>query len=225
MSAAIANPAIAEDILVISGLTKRFGGLVAVDSVDMVVPRGSIAGLIGPNGAGKTTIFNMIAGIYQPTEGQINFDGAPLVSDGSRGGRPSWLRPDQVSARGIARTFQNIRLFANMSAQDNVLIGMHSRLKSTPLGAVLRLPSVNREENEARARARELLEYVGLRGQSPVTAKNLAYGDQRRLEIARALASQPKLLLLDEPTAGMNPRETGDLMGLIRRIRDRGITV
>ena len=154
MSAATANSAIAEDILVITGLTKRFGGLVAVDSVDMFVPRGSIAGLIGPNGAGKTTIFNMIAGIYQPSEGAITFDGAPLVSDGSQGGRSSWLRPDQVTARGIARTFQNIRLFANMSALDNVLIGMHSRLKSTPLGAVLRLPSVNREGHRERRASR-----------------------------------------------------------------------
>jgi len=124
-----------------------------------------------------------------------------------------------VTARGIARTFQNIRLFANMSALDNVLIGMHSRLKSTPLGAVLRLPSVNREEGDSRARARELLDYVGLRGQGPVTAKNLAYGDQRRLEIARALASQPKLLLLDEPTAGMNPQETTQMTGFIDRLR------
>src|SRR5918997_1783417 len=226
MNAAPANSSFAEDILVISGLTKRFGGLVAVDSVDMFVPRGSIAGLIGPNGAGKTTIFNMIAGIYQPTEGEISFDGAPLITDGSHGARSSWLRPDQVTARGIARTFQNIRLFANMSALDNVLIGMHSRLKSTPLGAVLRLPSVNREENEARAKARELLDYVGLRGQGPVTAKNLAYGDQRRLEIARALASQPKLLLLDEPTAGMNPPETARLTELIGRLREeRGIGI
>jgi branched-chain amino acid transport system ATP-binding protein len=226
MSAAAVDSAFAEDILVISGLTKRFGGLVAVDSVDMFVPRGSIVGLIGPNGAGKTTIFNMIAGIYHPTEGEISFDGAPLVLDGSQGGKSSWLRPDQVTARGIARTFQNIRLFANMSALDNVLIGMHSRLKSTPLGAVLRLPAVNREESESRAKARELLDYVGLRGQGPVTAKNLAYGDQRRLEIARALASQPKLLLLDEPTAGMNPQETTQMTRFIDRLRrDLDLTI
>jgi branched-chain amino acid transport system ATP-binding protein len=226
MSAVAANSAYAEDILIISGLTKRFGGLVAVDNVDLFVPRGAIAGLIGPNGAGKTTVFNMIAGIYQPTEGQINFDGASLFSDGRQGNKASWLRPDQVTARGIARTFQNIRLFANMSALENVLIGMHSRLKSTPLGAVLRLPSVKREENEARAKARELLDYVGLRGQGPVTAKNLAYGDQRRLEIARALASQPKLLLLDEPTAGMNPQETTQLTRFIDRLRrDLDLTI
>jgi branched-chain amino acid transport system ATP-binding protein len=225
MSAAVEQSAFAEDILVITGLTKRFGGLVAVDSVDMFVPRGAIAGLIGPNGAGKTTIFNMVAGIYQPSEGVILFDGTPLASDGSDGAKANWLRPDQVTARGIARTFQNIRLFANMSALDNVLIGMHSRLKSTPLGAVLRLPSVKREESASRARARELLDYVGLRGQGPVTAKNLAYGDQRRLEIARALATEPQLLALDEPAAGMNATETGQLKLLIQQIRNDGITV
>jgi branched-chain amino acid transport system ATP-binding protein len=219
MSAVALDAAFGEDILVISGLTKRFGGLIAVDNVDVAVPRGSIAGLIGPNGAGKTTIFNMIAGIYRPTEGHISFDGETLFVEGMPGEKSRWLRPDQVTARGVARTFQNIRLFANMTALDNVLIGMHSRLKSTPLGAVLRLPSVNREERESRARARELLDYVGLRGQGPVTAKNLAYGDQRRLEIARALASEPKLLLLDEPTAGMNPQETAQMTRFIDRLR------
>src|SRR5687768_5546994 len=241
MSAVPAAPAMIEDILVISGLTKRFGGLVAVDNVDMVVPHGAIAGLIGPNGAGKTTVFNIIAGLYQPTAGRINFAGATLCSDGLHSDGAVWLRPDQVTARGIARTFQNIRLFANMTALDNVLIGMHCRLKSTPLGAVLRLPrglvpagaqvprwldAVNREESEARARARELLNYVGLGGQGPVTAKNLAYGDQRRLEIARALASQPKLLLLDEPTAGMNPQETTQMTRFIDRLRrDLDLTI
>ena len=217
--AASLEPDTVEPILVISGLTKRFGGLVAVDTVDLVVPQGAIAGLIGPNGAGKTTVFNMIAGIYQPSEGQITFNGVSLFSDGVGERKALWLRPDQVTAQGIARTFQNIRLFANMTALDNVLIGMHSRLKSTPLGAVLRLPSFNREEAEAHARARELLDYVGLKGQGPVTAKNLPYGDQRRLEIARALASQPKLLLLDEPTAGMNPQETTRMTRFIDRIR------
>jgi branched-chain amino acid transport system ATP-binding protein len=216
----------AAPLLAIRGLTKRFGGLVAVDNVDLVVPRGAIAGLIGPNGAGKTTVFNMIAGIYRPTEGHINFDGHTLFSDGLGSEKANWLRPDQVTAHGITRTFQNIRLFANMTALDNVLIGMHCRLKSSPLGAVLRLPSVTREENEARAKARDLLDYVGLRGQSPVTAKNLAYGDQRRLEIARALASEPKLLLLDEPTAGMNPQETNQLTRFINHLRhDLGLTI
>jgi branched-chain amino acid transport system ATP-binding protein len=226
MSAIATDSAIAPDILIVDGLTKRFGGLVAVDNVNLLVPRGAIAGLIGPNGAGKTTVFNMIAGIYQPTEGHIGFNGSTLFSDGRDGTKATWIRPDQVTARGIARTFQNIRLFANMSATENVLIGMHCRLKSTPLGAVLRLPSVNREENESRARARELLDYVGLRGQGPVTAKNLAYGDQRRLEIARALASQPKLLLLDEPTAGMNPQETIQMTRFIDRLRrDMDLTI
>ena len=202
-----------EPVLVARGVTKRFGGLVAVDKVDMTIPRGAIAGLIGPNGAGKTTFFNMVAGIYEPTEGEIIFDGQPI-----HGERAS-LRPDQVTARGIARTFQNIRLFANMTALENVLIGMHSRLHSTPLGAILRLPSVNKEEREARRQARELLAYVGLAGKGADTAKNLAYGDQRRLEIARALASMPKLLLLDEPTAGMNPQETAGLTRFIDRMR------
>jgi branched-chain amino acid transport system ATP-binding protein len=216
----------AGDILVIAGLTKRFGGLVAVESVDLSVPRGAIAGLIGPNGAGKTTVFNMIAGIYQPSEGRIVFDEETLFSDGLHNDRATWLRPDQVTVRGITRTFQNIRLFANMTALENVLIGMHCRLHATPLGAVLRLPSVNREEQAARARARELLDYVGLRGQAPVTAKNLAYGDQRRLEIARALASDPKLLLLDEPTAGMNPQETAQLTRFINQMRrDLDLTI
>jgi ABC-type branched-subunit amino acid transport system ATPase component len=209
----------AEPILSISGLTKRFGGLVAVDNVELEVPRGAIAGLIGPNGAGKTTVFNMVAGVYQPTEGQIEFDGQDLFSDGIRSQKSNSLRPDQVTARGISRTFQNIRLFANMSALENVLIGMHCRLKSSPFAAVLRLPSVVREEAAAHARARDLLDYVGLKGQGPVTAKNLAYGDQRRLEIARALASEPKLLLLDEPTAGMNPQETAQMTRFINRIR------
>ena len=241
MSAAVDVREPADAVLVIDSLTKRFGGLVAVDAVDMVVSHGVIAGLIGPNGAGKTTVFNIIAGIYQPSEGHISFYGETLVSDGVRGDKASWLRPDQVTARGIARTFQNIRLFANMTALDNVLIGMHCRLKATPLGAIVRLPrglvpegarvprwldAVNREESEAHARARELLDYVGLRGQGPVTAKNLAYGDQRRLEIARALASQPKLLLLDEPTAGMNPQETTQMTRFINRLRrDLDLTI
>ena len=200
-------------LLIARDVTKRFGGLVAVDGVDMAIPRGAITGLIGPNGAGKTTFFNMVAGIYEPTAGDIVFDGQPIAG-GRRG-----LRPDQVTARGIARTFQNIRLFANMTALENVLIGMHCRLTSSPIGAILRSPSVKTEERRARERARELLVYVGLAGKGPVTAKNLAYGDQRRLEIARALASDPKLLLLDEPTAGMNPQETAQLTRFIDTMR------
>ncbi len=209
-----------EPVLVARGITKRFGGLVAVDGVDMSIPRGSIAGVIGPNGAGKTTFFNMIAGIYEPTDGEILFESKPISSSKSS------LRPDQVSLRGIARTFQNIRLFANMTALENVLIGMHGRLHATPLGAILRTKSVREEERVAREKGRELLDYVGLKGKWNETAKNMAYGDQRRLEIARALASEPRLLLLDEPTAGMNPRETGQLTHFIDRIRrDLDLTI
>ncbi len=209
-----------EPALVARGITKRFGGLVAVDGVDMAIPRGAIAGVIGPNGAGKTTFFNMIAGIYEPTEGEIIFESRPIF-----GPRAS-LRPDQVTQRGIARTFQNIRLFANMTALENVLIGMHSRLKASPLSAILRTPGVREEERMARAKGRELLTYVGLKGQWDETAKNMAYGDQRRLEIARALASEPRLLLLDEPTAGMNPNETAQLTRFIDKIRrDLDLTI
>ncbi|MFN8663665.1 MAG: ABC transporter ATP-binding protein [Thermomicrobiales bacterium] len=227
MSAAAApRPTSADAILSVRDLTKRFGGLVAVDGFELTLPRGAIGSLIGPNGAGKTTVFNMVAGIYRPTAGEIQFENQSIFSDGASGSRKVWLRPDQVTSRGIARTFQNIRLFSNMTALDNVLIGMHTRLHSSPLGAVLRLPSVKREEDAAHQRARELLEYVGLRGQGPVTAKNLAYGDQRRLEIARALASEPKLLLLDEPTAGMNPNETSQMTRFIDRLRrDMDLTI
>jgi branched-chain amino acid transport system ATP-binding protein len=162
----------------------------------------------------------MVAGIYDPTEGEMVFEGERIASAGRS------LRPDQVTKRGISRTFQNIRLFANMTALENVLIGMHTRLTSSPLGAALRLASMKREEAEARQKALDLLAYVGLRGQGPVTAKNLAYGDQRRLEIARALASQPKLLLLDEPTAGMNPQETAQLTRFIDKLRrDMDLTI
>jgi branched-chain amino acid transport system ATP-binding protein len=220
------DTSMSDPLLVCANVTKRFGGLVAVDSVDLAIQRGTIQGLIGPNGAGKTTLFNIVAGIYQPTEGAVIFEGAPihgpargLLSNGS-------LRPDQVTERGIARTFQNIRLFANMSALENVLIGMHCRLTSSPLGAILRPPSVKAEERRARLKALDLLAYAGLGGKGMETAKNLAYGDQRRLEIARALASEPRLLLLDEPTAGMNPNETAQLTRFIDQMRhDLGLTI
>jgi branched-chain amino acid transport system ATP-binding protein len=207
-------------------VTKRFGGLTAVDRVDLAIRKGTIQGVIGPNGAGKTTFFNIVAGIYQPTEGSIVFEDAP-IQGGPRGFFSSGsLRPDQIAARGIARTFQNIRLFSNMTAIDNVMIGMHSRLRSGPIGAILRLPSVNREERQARARARELLAYVGLASIEDELSKNLSYGDQRRLEIARALASTPRLLLLDEPTAGMNPNETARMTRFIDQIRrDHDLTI
>jgi branched-chain amino acid transport system ATP-binding protein len=191
------------------GITKRFGGLVAVNQVDFTLPERSICSLIGPNGAGKTTFFNMIAGLYRPTSGQIVFDGRNLVR----------LNPNEITKLGIARTFQNIRLFGAMSAIDNVLVGMHCRLKANPLAAVLRTPGVVREEQQARARARELLNYVGLEEVEHEWARNLPYGDQRRLEVARALATEPRLLLLDEPTAGMNPQETLELTRLISRLR------
>ena len=197
------------DLLTASGLRKEFGGLVAVNDVDFTIPNGSIVSLIGPNGAGKTTFFNMLTGVYKPTSGAIEFAGHDVTD------KP----PHAITALGIGRTFQNIRLFAHMTALENVLIGMHCRLRSTPLGAIFRLPSVKTEERESRAKARMLLAYVGLAGKGSVTAKNLAYGDQRRLEIARALASEPRLVLLDEPTAGMNPQETAQLTRFINRMR------
>jgi len=206
-----------EIVLEARGVTKRFGGLVAVDGVDLQIARQSITSVIGPNGAGKTTFFNMIAGIYKPTSGDISFLGKPISTEANR--RRS-LRPDQVTDVGIARTFQNIRLFANVSAIDNVLVGMHTRLTVSPLGAILRTKSVRQEEYDAREKAFSLLDYVGLAEQARTTAKNLSYGDQRRLEVARALASDPKLLLLDEPTAGMNPRETESMTGFIDQIRN-----
>lgn len=193
------------------GITKRFGGLTAVSSVDFKIAKKSIVGLIGPNGAGKTTFFNMITGLYEPTEGDMIFDGH----------RVNGMKPSDVTALGIGRTFQNIRLFANISALDNVLVGQHCRLKTGLFGTLFRTPSMKREEATAKKRALELLDYVGLgRSVAEETAKNLPYGDQRRLEVARALATDPKLLLLDEPTAGMNPKETDALTALIYQVRD-----
>jgi branched-chain amino acid transport system ATP-binding protein len=204
------------DILIANGVTKRFGGLVAVDSFDFTVPEGGIVSLIGPNGAGKTTFFNCITGFYRPEEGTIFFEGAPLTQ----------LRPDQIVAMGIGRTYQNIRLFREMTALENILVGQHTRLNTGVLGAIFRLPGNRREEQKSVDRAREMLEFVGLQGKGDLFAKNLPYGDQRRLEIARALSSRPKLLLLDEPAAGMNPSETQALMDFIRQLRDElGLTI
>jgi branched-chain amino acid transport system ATP-binding protein len=206
------------------GVTKRFGGLLAVNKVDFDIPRGAIVSLIGPNGAGKTTFFNMITGFYTPTAGEIIFDGKAIASQ--RGSRVKSLAPHKVTALGIGRTFQNIRLFSTMSVLDNVLVGLHVHLKSRWWDAVLRTPSQLIEEVEARERARELLGLVGLREREDTWARNLPYGDQRRLEIARAMATNPKLLLLDEPTAGMNHAETADLTDFIRRLRSEfGLTV
>jgi ABC-type branched-subunit amino acid transport system ATPase component len=264
------------------GLTKAFGGLIAVKNVDFEVPAGSITSLIGPNGAGKTTLFNVVAGLYEPTEGHVEFLGQRVIAAaergwlepilwivpafaawaltyvvGSMGGseelvqilillglgllittlitaviRPAWYgrfltrlgifktaRPNDMVTAGLGRTFQNIRLFANMSALENVLVGMHSRLKASPLDAVLRTRQQVLEEASSAAEARRLLGFVGLVGRDDELARNLPYGDQRRLEIARALATRPKLLLLDEPTAGMNPSETASMMTLFGRIK------
>ncbi len=262
-------------------LTKQFGGLVAVRDVDFEIPEGSIVSLIGPNGAGKTTMFNVIAGLLEPTGGIVEFLGRRMVARPERSWvepilwiapaiaiwlvgylaelagigllfdaaiivglialitmlvsaiiRPDWYtgtlvrlgifksaRPNEMVNAGIGRTFQNIRLFANMTALENVLVGMHDELRSSPLDAVLRTPAQRREEDEARAQARRWLAYVGLRGRDSELARNLPYGDQRRLEVARALAGRPKLLLLDEPTAGMNPSETSAMMSLFAKIR------
>ncbi|MGA7732549.1 MAG: ABC transporter ATP-binding protein [Chloroflexia bacterium] len=192
-------------------VTKQFGGLIAVNKIDFTIPRGAIVSLIGPNGAGKTTFFNTITGLYKPTSGKLFFDGIDIT------GRS----PSTITSFGIARTFQNIRLFANMSALENVLVGQHSRLRAGVFGSVMRLPAVKEEEYQARTKAIDLLKLVGLDRLAEETAKNLPYGDQRRLEIARALGSDPKLLLLDEPTAGMNPNETRDLIDFIRELRQR----
>ncbi len=206
----------AEPLLLTTGLRKEFGGLVAVDDVDFTVPEESIVSLIGPNGAGKTTFFNMLTGVYKPTAGQVFFAGEDMT------GRP----PHRFTQRGIGRTFQNIRLFQNMTALENVLVGMHVRLKGNLFEAIVRTPRVRREEAGARQRARELLEFSGLRGKDEEIGRNLSYGDQRRLEVARALATQPKLLLLDEPTAGMNPQETADFTGFVARLRgEEGLAV
>ncbi len=207
----------ANNILEASGVTKQFGGLTAVNSVDFEIKAGSICSLIGPNGAGKTTFFNMITGLYKPTTGTIVFAGKTL----------NGLKPNLVTASGIGRTFQNIRLFSHMTALENVLVGQHVRMKAGLFGILARLPSVRQEEERVRKRGLELLDYVGLgRSRADELSKNLPYGAQRRLEIARALATDPQMLLLDEPTAGMNPQETDDLTLLIRQIRDTlGITV
>jgi branched-chain amino acid transport system ATP-binding protein len=199
------------DLLIAEQLRKEFGGLVAVNDVDFTIPEGAIASLIGPNGAGKTTFFNMLTGVYKPTAGRVEFDGENVT------GKP----PHAITERGIGRTFQNIRLFQNMTARENVMVGMHARLKGGIVKSVLRTPGVKKEERTAADRARELLEFSGLqRSQWEEFGRNLSYGDQRRLEVARALATQPKLLLLDEPTAGMNPQETADFTAFVARLRD-----
>ena len=213
-----------DDLLTTVQLRKEFGGLVASNNVDFNVPRGSIVSLIGPNGAGKTTFFNMITGYYIPTSGEISFDGHSIVS--LRRGRVRSLKPHQVTALGIGRTFQNIRLFGTMSALDNVRVGLNVHLKSHWWDSVVRSPGMIREEARSIDEAMALLKLVELDTRSETWARNLPYGDQRRLEIARALATRPKLLLLDEPTAGMNSSETRELTDFIRRLRSEfGLTV
>jgi len=195
-------------------VTMRFGGLTAVDSVDFRVFPGEIMGLIGPNGAGKTTFFNCLTGLYLPTSGQVVFDGAILPP-----------KPRKVVQAGMARTFQNIRLFGNMTALENVMVGRYCRTSSGAFTSIIRGPKFRREEKDTRQRAQALLDFVGLATTSDILARNLPYGDQRRLEIARALATDPKLVLLDEPTAGMNPQETRQAEELIFKIRDQGLAV
>ena len=275
-------------ILVADGVTKRFGGLLAVRDVDLTIPRGSIVSVIGPNGAGKTTFFNVIVGISEPTSGDVTIGGRRMIGSPVRAWlepftwflpaiviallatlgslahsdaialsgtllavvslavmlvaaiiRPAWYmrllsslgifrsaRPNEMVAAGIGRTFQNIRLFANMTVRENVLVGMHLKLKAGLVDAFLSTRRSHTEEAAAEKRAEELLTLVGLRGRGDALAKNLPYGDQRRLEVARALASEPSLLLLDEPTSGMNPNETAEMMALIRKLRqDLGISV
>jgi branched-chain amino acid transport system ATP-binding protein len=198
-----------EAILETRRLRKEFGGLLANADVDFTVPRDAIVSLIGPNGAGKTTFFNMLTGVYRPTAGDVYFDGERMTN------KP----PHAFTQRGIGRTFQNIRLFQNMTALENVLVGMHVRLKGNLFEALARTPRVRHEERDARERARELLAYCGLVRKDAVVGRNLSYGDQRRLEVARALATEPKLLLLDEPTAGMNPQETAEFTTFVARLR------
>jgi branched-chain amino acid transport system ATP-binding protein len=202
-------------LLEVKGLTKTFGGLQALRDVDLSVEEGQIKGLIGPNGAGKTTFFNAVTGVYPPTEGTVVFDGRSTV------GR----KPHQVTRLGIARTFQNIRLFANMTALENVMVGVDARHRISVPGAIVRLGRARREDRETPGQAHELLKYVGIGQLANELAKNLSYGDQRRVEIARALGTRPKLLFLDEPAAGMNPNEKASLMRLIRQILDSGITI
>jgi branched-chain amino acid transport system ATP-binding protein len=201
----------AEDLLLeATDVRKVFGGLIAVNNVSFTVPKGKVVSLIGPNGAGKTTFFNMLTGVYKPTSGRIVFLGENVT------GKP----PHAITERGIGRTFQNIRLFQNMTALENVLVGMHSRMKANLFTSILRTPGVRREERESRQRALDLLEFTGLRRKAQEIARNLPYGDQRRLEVARALATEPKLLLLDEPTAGMNPQESAEFTAFLDKLRD-----
>jgi branched-chain amino acid transport system ATP-binding protein len=200
-----------DDLLVALQVRKEFGGLLAVNDLDFIIPQRSIVSLIGPNGAGKTTFFNMLTGLYKPTSGVVIFDGQDVTA------KP----PHAITKAGIGRTFQNIRLFPQMTAEENVLVGMHSRLRGGILGSIFGTPRVRREEREALEKARELLAFSGLDKADHELAESLSYGDQRRLEVARALATEPKLLLLDEPTAGMNPQETVAFLDFVSQLREQ----
>lgn len=203
-------------LLIARNVTKRFGGLVALNKIDVEVRENGIQSIIGPNGAGKTTFFNCVTGFYQPEEGEIILAGQNITG----------LSPDRVTHLGVSRTYQNIRLFKNMTSVENILVGMHPHLKSGLIGGIFRGPRTRQEEAEALQEARRILQFVGLKGRGDRMAKNLPYGEQRRLEIARAVASKPKILLLDEPTAGMNPSETHEMMNFIRHLRDElGVTI
>jgi len=208
-------PAPADNILELTDLTKRFGGLVAVDNVSLNIRRGEVFALIGPNGAGKTTLFNNVTGLFQPTSGRVVFDGRNITG----------FKPHQVARWGIARTFQNIRLFDYMTCLDNVRVGRHVRMKATVFDSLFKLPRERKEEDRVTEEAMEFLHFVGIAKHANQYARNLAYGQQRRLEIARALATEPKLLLLDEPAAGFTPQEKVELMQLVKKILTRGITV
>ncbi|HYU63733.1 MAG TPA: ABC transporter ATP-binding protein [Verrucomicrobiae bacterium] len=205
----------ADNILELTNLTKRFGGLVAVDDVSLHIKRGEVFALIGPNGAGKTTLFNNVTGLYQPTSGRVMFDGRDITG----------FKPHQVARYGIARTFQNIRLFDYMSCLDNVRVGRHVRMRSKVWDSLFKTPRERKEEERVTEESMELLRFVGIARHANKYARNLAYGQQRRLEIARALATEPKLLLLDEPAAGFTPQEKVELMKLVDRILTRGVTV
>jgi branched-chain amino acid transport system ATP-binding protein len=212
-------------LLEASKVTKRFGGLTALKDVDLAVEEGQIFGLIGPNGAGKTTFFNLVTGIYPPTEGRIVFDREEILLGKVLGLIPRMRKPHEITQRGIGRTFQNIRLFQNMTALENVIVGTDAHHTQGVLQAVFRTPRMRKEEHDGQDRAEELLNFVGIHRYANELAGNLSYGDQRRVEIARALATRPKFLLLDEPAAGMNPTEKAGLMQLISRVRDQGITI
>ena len=208
MSADTAPPVV--NALEAAGITVQFGGLVAVNDVSFSIPDKGIVSLIGPNGAGKTTFFNVLTGLYKPTLGRVGFGDVDITG----------LAPHRIAGMGLARTFQNIRLFGLMTAEENVMVAMHSHMRSGVLGTIFRLPRQRREERDGREQARELIDFVGLKGVATDLARNLSYGDQRRLEVARALALKPKVLLLDEPTAGMNPQESATFVQFVHRVRD-----